>query len=134
MHNAATEYTPARAPRRRRRQAASSPTTAPVALQVMGVENVAYDEPLLSFTLVFNTTAEDPLVADTLDPMNWSAVYQGVGYYGYDANVVAFDRIDVIVQADAPTPGADAVAYAADPADVSDTGGRVLAAFSGLPL
>jgi hypothetical protein len=120
--------------RGRNRNSRHAPTPAPAALQVIGVENVSYDEPLLSFTLVLNTTAEEPLVAGTLDAENWSAVYQGVGFYGYDANVAAFDRIDIIVQANAPAPGADSVSYAADPGDVSDTGGRTLAAFEGLPL
>jgi hypothetical protein len=108
---------------------------APAALQVVAVENLNYDEPLLSFTLVFNTTAEDPLVAEPpLDPLNWSAVYQGVGFSSLDASVTGFDRVLVLVQVDAPAPGVDSVSYAAAPADVRDTGGRVLASFSDFPL
>ena len=87
----------------------------------MAVENVNYDEPLLSFTLVLNATAEQPLVVDTLDPENWSAVYQGVAFSAYEAEVSAFDRVAVIVQAGAPAAGADSVSYAADPPDVRAT-------------
>jgi hypothetical protein len=35
---------------------------------VVGVEGVSYDEPVLTFTLVFDTTAESPLVVNSLDP------------------------------------------------------------------
>jgi hypothetical protein len=119
-------------PRRRRQVVSADPP--PAALQVIGVEGVFYDEPILSFTLVFNTTADDPLVADVLDPENWSAVYQGVAFTSLDASVTAFDRVLALVQVDAPAPGADSVSYAADPADVRDAGGRVLAAFSDFPL
>jgi hypothetical protein len=117
-----------------RRKRAANAAPAPAALAVIGVENVNYDDPLLSFTLVLDTTAEDPLVADTLDPDKWSATYEGGAFTSYSAEVVAFDRINVTVQGVAGGGGASSVSYAADPSDVSDTSGRTLAAFSDLPL
>jgi hypothetical protein len=110
-----------------------SPPT-PAGLQVVGVENVVYDEPLLSFTLVLNTTPEDPLVGTGLDPENWSATYEGGAMTAYAADVVAFDRINVTVQGTPGGGGPSTVSYAADPGDVSDTSGRQLAAFSDHPL
>jgi hypothetical protein len=124
---------PAKRRVRRTRRQPSSPAAA-ATLQVIGVEGVFYDEPLLSFTLVFNTTAEVPLVVHELDPAKWSAVYQGNAFTGYLAEVVAFDRITVTVQADAPAAGADSVSYTAAPSDVSDSSGRELAAFSDYPI
>jgi hypothetical protein len=64
----------------------------------------------------------------------WSATYEGGAFTGYSAVVVGFDRIDVTVQGFAGGGGASSVSYAAGPSDVSDTSGRWLAAFSGLPL
>jgi hypothetical protein len=118
----------------RRKRRSVAPSAGPAALQVIGVEGVNYDEPLLTFTLVFNTTAEDALVVTELDAENWSATYQGGAFSAYSAEVVAFDRISVTVQGSAGSGGADAVSYAADPADVSDAGGRTLAAFDGFPI
>jgi hypothetical protein len=93
-----------------------------------------YDEPLLTFTLVFDTTEAVPLVVDGLDPDKWSATYEGGAFTSYQAEVVSFDRITVTVQGFAGEGGPNAVAYAADPSDVSDTNGRELAAFEGFPL
>jgi hypothetical protein len=122
-------------PRKRKpKPGAKKFTPTPATLQVIGVENVFYDEPLLSFTLVLNTTAENPLVVDTLDPEKWSATYQGGAFTSYSAEVVAVDRISVTVEGTAGGGGPNTVAYAADPSDVSDTSGRQLAAFSGFPL
>jgi hypothetical protein len=103
-------------------------------LQVVGVENVGYDEPLLTFTLVFDTTAEDPLVADPLDPEKWAGTYEGGAFTSYAAEVVAFDRVTVTLQGSAGPGGASTVSYAADPSDVRDASGRELAAFDALPL
>jgi len=112
-----------------------SPQAAPpAALAVVGVENVNYDEPVLSLTLVFNTSADNPLVAGTLDPAKWSAVYQGGGFFCESASVAAFDRIDLTFSGTAGPGGASNVSYSNDPSDVSDTLGRTLAAFEGLPL
>src|SRR4051794_11120961 len=76
----------------------------PAALQVIGVENVVYDEPLLTFTLVFNTTAENPLVVDAPDPAKWSAVYQGGGFFCESVAFAGFDRLDVQMNG-TPGPG-----------------------------
>jgi hypothetical protein len=119
---------------RKRFPVPKTPKLPDTGLAVIGVENVVWDEPLLSFTLVLNTTAEDPLVADTLDPEKWSGVWQGGEMTAYSAEVVAFDRINVILQGTAGGGGASSVSYAADPSDVCDTGGRELAAFSDFPL
>jgi len=102
---------------------------------VVGVEGVGYDEPVLSVTLVFDTTAAEPLVAGTLDPAKWSAVWQGAGgFSGLAADVVAFDRIALQLQGPAGPGGASSVSYSNAPSDVSDTLGRMLAAFSDRPL
>jgi hypothetical protein len=106
----------------------------PAALQVIGVENVLYDEPVLLFTLVLNTTEDAPLVAGELDPFKWSGVYQGGGMASFTAEIAGFDRIAISLQGFAGTGGASSVSYAADPSDVSDTLGRQLAAFEGVPL
>ena len=106
----------------------------PAALEVIGVEAVGYDEPVLSFTLVFNTTAEEPLVADPLDPAKWSGAWQGGGMAPLTAEVVAFDRIAITLQGTAGPAGTSSVSYAAGPSDVSDTLGRQLAAFEEFPL
>jgi hypothetical protein len=122
-------------PRRRNRKVrplTSAP--APAALEVIGVENVAYDEPMLTFTLVLNTSEEDPLVADPLDAEKWSGTYQGGAMTPYAADVVAFDRITVTLQGVPGAGGASTVSYAAGPSDVSDATGRQLAAFSDFPL
>jgi hypothetical protein len=120
--------------RKRSRRTRPPRAAVPAALQVVGVEGVSYDEPVLSFTLVFNTTAEEPLVADTLDAEKWSGAWQGGGMGGLSADVVAFDRIAITLQGTAGPGGASTVSYAADPSDVSDTSGRELAAFSDFPL
>jgi hypothetical protein len=121
--------------RKHARPTRRGPRTVPAAaLQVVGVEGVFYDEPLLSFTLVFNTTAEVPLVVGELDPEQWSAVYQGGAFTGYLAEVATFDRINISVQGTAGPGGASSVSYAADPSDVSDTSGRMLAALEGFAL
>jgi hypothetical protein len=121
----------------RKRKPKVTPTTpapTPATLQVVGVENLVYDEPMLTFTLVLNTSEDDPLVADPLDAEKWSGTYEGGAMTPYSADVVAFDRITVTLQGLAGGGGASSVSYAADPSDVSDTSGRELAAFSGLPL
>ena len=99
------------------------------ALACVGVEDVVYDEPLLTFMAVFNTTVEQPLVVEGLDFEKWNARYQGVHFHGYEAAVAGFDRIYVTVQAGAAEAGADAIVYTNDPSDVSDTLGRELGAF-----
>jgi hypothetical protein len=89
----------------------------------------------LSFTLVLNTTAENPLVADPpLDPEKWSGVWEGGAMTAYEAGVAGFDRILVTLQGLAGAGGASTVSYTAGPSDVSDTSGRELAAFDGFPL
>jgi hypothetical protein len=110
------------------------PKSAPAMLQVIGVENVGYDEPVLTFTLVFNTTEDAPLVADTLDPEKWSGTWQGGGLGGFTAEIASFDRINISLQGLAGPGGASTVSYSNDPSDVSDTNGRQLAAFSEFPL
>jgi hypothetical protein len=105
-----------------------------VALAVVGVENVVYDDPVLSLTLIFNTTAGEPLVADVLDPAKWSGVWQGGAMAGNAAEVIAFDRVTVLLEGAAGPGGASSVSYSNAPSDVVDTLGRTLAAFSGLPL
>jgi hypothetical protein len=118
-----------------KRKRAKNATPTPTPLQVVGVENVNYDEPVLSFTLVFNTTAEEPLVADALDAAKWSAVYQGGGgFFCESASVGAFDRVDLMFSGTPGPGGASTVSYSNDPSDVSDSLGRQLAAFEGLPL
>jgi len=116
--------------RRTNRSAGAGPTT----LQVIGVENVGYEEPLLTFTLVFNTTADEPLVIGTPDPAKWSAVYQGGGVACESVSLSAFDRIDVTLNGTAGPGGASSVSYSNDPSDIADSLGRQLAAFSDLPL
>jgi hypothetical protein len=101
---------------------------------VIGVEGVSYDEPVLTFTLVFDTTAESPLVVNTLDPAKWSGVYLGGAMAGLSADVVAFDRIQVSIEGPAGGGGASSVSYSNAPSDVSDTLGRTLAAFEGFPF
>jgi hypothetical protein len=118
-------------PKRRR---AAIVATAPLALQVIGVENVTYDEPVLTLTLVLNTTAEVPLVADALDPEKWSGVWEGGAMAWNYAEVTAFDRVTVLLQGPPGAGGASSVSYAADPSDVSDTSGRELGAFEEFPL
>ena len=100
----------------------------------MGVEGVSYDDPVLSFTLVFDTTAEEPLVADALDAAKWSGTWQGGGMSGLSADVVGVDRIAVTLQGAAGPGGASDVSYSNAPSDVSDTLGRMLAAFEEFPL
>jgi hypothetical protein len=119
--------------RHRKRLTATAPPP-PAALQVIGVENVNYDEPVLLFTLVLNTTEDAPLVVSELDPAKWSGTWQGGGMASFTAEVAGFDRILVSLQGLAGGGGANTVSYAADPSDVSDTSGRTLAAFSDLPL
>jgi hypothetical protein len=121
--------------RRLQRVEPSTPTPPPpAALQVIGVENVFYDEPLLTFTLVFNTTAEQPLVVDAPDPAKWSAVYQGGGFFCESVAFAAFDRLDVQMNGTPGPGGASSVSYSNDPSDVADSLGRQLAAFSDFPL
>jgi hypothetical protein len=110
-----------------------SPPT-PVGLQVVGVENVNYDEPVLTFTLIVNTTADEPLVGGELDSAKWSAVYQGGGFQCEMASVGSFDRVDLMFSGTPGPGGASSVSYSNDPSDVSDTSGRQLAAFDGFPL
>jgi hypothetical protein len=131
--NPSTDYIAAKSPRRRRRRVVQSPS-APAGLQVVGVENVGYDEPVLTFTLILNATEEAPLVAGELDPAKWSGVYQGGGFGGLTAEIASFDRINLSLQGTAGAGGASNVSYSADPSDVSDTLGRTLAAFVGFPL
>jgi hypothetical protein len=123
-----------RKPRARMKPSDVSLAPPPAALSVIGVENVFYDEPLLTFTLVFNTTEDAPLVAGELDAGKWSAVYQGGGFFCESAAVGGFDRIDVTMNGTPGAGGASSVSYANDPSDVSDSLGRQLAAFEGFPL
>ena len=106
----------------------------PTALAVIGVENVVWEEPLLSFTLVLNTTAEHPLVADPLDPEKWAGTWDGGAMFPHTAEVTAFDRIAITLQGAAGPGGASTVWYVAAPSDVRDTLGRELAAFDDFPL
>jgi hypothetical protein len=119
-------------PRKRKPKAKALPRV--TALQVIGVENVSYDEPVLTFTLVFNTTEEAPLVEGVLDPNKWSGVYEGGGMASLTADYAGFDRILVSLQGTAGAGGPSTVSYANDPSDVSDSNGRQLAAFDGFPL
>jgi hypothetical protein len=122
-------------PRKRKPKVkATKRNVTPAALQVIGVENVNYDEPVLTFTLVLNTTEDAPLVAGELDPDKWSGVYQGGAMASFTAEIAGFDRILISLQGTAGAGGASTVSYAADPSDVSDTSGRQLAAFSEFPL
>jgi hypothetical protein len=133
MSAAPPEFIPIkRRAHRRRRGASTSP--APATLEVVGVENVFYDEPVLTFTVVFNTTADAPLVEGVLDPEKWSGVYQGGEMTGLTADYAGFDRILVSLQGAAGAGGASSVSYANDPSDVSDSLGRQLAAFDAFPL
>jgi hypothetical protein len=102
----------------------------PAGLVVVGVENVVYDEPLLALTLVFDTTVGEPLVADALDAAKWSGVWQGGAMAGNSAEVIAFDRVTVLLEGAAGPGGASSVSYSNAPSDVSDTLGRQLAAFT----
>jgi hypothetical protein len=119
-------------PRRKRAPVESTPTPTP--LQVIGVENVVYDEPLLTFALVFNTTEDAPLVVETPDPSKWSAVYQGGGFFCESVAFGGFDRLDLQINGTPGPGGARNVSYSNDPSDISDTLGRQLAAFSDYPL
>ena len=121
-------------PRKRKPKAKPPTRVAPVGLQVIGVENVVYDEPLLTFTLVFNTTEEAPLVAETPDPAKWSAVYQGGGLFCESVSFAGFDRLDFQMNGTPGPGGASNVSYSNDPSDIADSLGRQLAAFSALPL
>src|SRR3954470_762828 len=78
---------PAKARHRRKRKAQSPSAAPPVGLVVTQIVNVSYDEPLLTFTVVFNTTEEAPLagVGEQIDPIKWNARYQNSRFGGWEA-------------------------------------------------
>ena len=127
----------ARAPRHRRRREApaSPPPPPPAALEVTGVIDVNFAGDILNFTVVFNTTAEQPLEDPiAADPTKWTARYSDLLFQADTLVLVQYDQIQVgmfLVQSEA---GANVVNYSNAPSDISDALGRMLGAFAGHPL
>ena len=67
-------------------------------------------------------------------PSKWTARYQGVSYVGSILLNVAADTLYLQMTPAGAEAGADVLSYANAPSDVSDSAGRLLAAFGGFPL
>ena len=94
----------------------------------------------VSFTAVFNATAANPMsdvaAPPAADPGKWNCRSQDLRFYGAELTNVSFDRIGVLLFLNdpGPEPGPDELNYTNAPSDITDAGGRKLAAFSGFPL
>ena len=85
--------------------------------------------------VLFNTTSANPINdPSAADPTKWSARFQGTRYNGVLLAAVVEDRIYLLLDPAGAEAGADVLSYANAPSDISDSSGRFLAAFSGLPL
>ena len=68
------------------------------------------------------------------DPAKWTARYQGQAYVGNTIALGDYDFLYLQLTPAGAEAGADVLNYANAPSDVSDSVGRFLAAFSGLPI
>lgn len=117
--------------RRRRRRTAGLPPLVMTAVE--GIAPIGGGD--IEMELVFDTTAEAPLAeVGSSETAKWSARYQGVRYVGGLMNIIAFNRLSMIMGPTGPEPGPDQISYAHNPSDIADVNGRELAAFSGLPM
>ena len=126
-------FIPAKARVRRKRRAVR--LAAPPALTVAGVDGVSIFAGQLQMNVLFNTTSENPINdPSAADPAKWTARFGGTKYIGVLLAPVVEDSIFVLMDPAGAEAGADVLNYSNAPSDISDTLGRFLAAFSGLPL
>ena len=122
----------------RRRGRAKTPAAAPpppAALTLLSVNSLVVIGPEIEMNLVFDVTGSDTLNDVTAaDPGKWTARYQGVLYVGSILVNVAPDSLYLQMTPAGAEAGADVLHYANAPSDVSDSLGRLLAAFQGFPL
>ena len=113
----------------------SPPTPFPSnALLVTGVVYASDLGSFLEVMLGVNTTAAEPLL-DTggADPAKWSARMSGNVFTGISVTTDAFDRLLLFLEQTGSEVGPDQISYAG-PSDISDSLGRMLVPFEGLPL
>ena len=135
MEPPANIFSPTRKRRRRTRRTAPAAAPAPVALAVVGVTGLSVLGPEIEMTVVFNTTAEDPLNdPSAADPTKWTARYQGQRYVGSLIAPVDFEALFLLLSPVGAEAGPDILNYANAPSDIADSLGRQLAAFAGFPL
>jgi hypothetical protein len=109
------------------------PFNAPLLLLEVFPEN--FDGAQGECRLLFDTTPAHPLAdLSGADPAKWTVSVGGVLYQGNALNAEGFDEVllEVLRTADDDVP--DAISYANNPSDISDTRGRKLAAFADRPL
>ena len=104
-------------------------------LELLAVENIDAPGPEISYDLVFNTSAEFPLLPTTsANPEQWIVRYNNMLWLGAGFSDDAFDRIRMYAFANGAETGPNAIVYLADPSDIGDTRGRWLAAIDGRPI
>ena len=111
------------------------PPPPPAALAVVEVIDLNYGGDVLSFTVVFNTTAAQPLVDPIgAEPSKWTARYSGALFEASSLLLVQYDRIEVGMEVMSGQAGANVLNYSNAPSDIGDTLGRMLSAFGDYPL
>jgi hypothetical protein len=107
----------------------------PAALSVVSVEIVSEDPTDLHLKVFFNTTEEEPLVySEEFLPGKWTARRNDVRFHGGNVTWFDFNCLEVALQNFEADAGEDELNYSNAPSDVSDSLGRMLAAFTGFPL
>src|SRR5947209_249734 len=123
----------ARIPPKYRRHCPGRPAAArtPVGpLEVVGVEDVYIHISFLSLTVVFDTTAEAPLVdPSSADPGKWNVRYLGRFYNVDSLTLLDFNKIEIDATVDSGQLGLNQLFYGNSPSDISDVLGRQLGAF-----
>ena len=121
--------------RKRRAVEPPGPTPPPAALAVVGIQDLSYGGDVLSFVVVFDTSAANPLVDVALaSPAKWTARYEGGLFEAGSLTMVNFDRVEVGMSVVGSEAGANVLNYSNAPSDIADALGRQLAAFSGFVL
>jgi len=107
----------------------------PVALAMIAAADVTPGPDELTFTAVFNTSADAPLASiDAADALKWTARFDGRRFEGNTLTLISPTSIVVDMAFVEDEAGPDEVNYANAPSDIADTLGRHLAAFAGFPL
>src|SRR5437763_449027 len=90
---------------RKRRQPPMA-TPPPAALNVTGVIDISYGGDILSFSVLFDTTAENPLAPfGEIDPGKWIAVYAGQVFACVSMLLADYNRIELGFENGGPWEG-----------------------------
>ena len=107
----------------------------PAPLVVTGVNDVEYDGAYAAMTLYLDVADGHALLEPVdADPAKWSTRLGGTIYTGTSVSLAADNALRITFADFGGEAGPNVVSYAADPSDIGDDEGRMLAAFADVPL